>query len=88
MMPDSRRRTADLLDQLLDFLTSIHNIRFRIDVLALQALLNDTLGNGSIDLEKLTRALAPAEPGGFIRSFVDHGPQVADLLKQLIEHLH
>jgi LuxR family maltose regulon positive regulatory protein len=82
---DSRRQAADLLDQLQDFLSSINNIVFQIEVMALQALLNDTLDNGPIAMEKLTKALALAEPGGFIRSFVDHGPQMADLLKQLIE---
>jgi LuxR family maltose regulon positive regulatory protein len=82
---DSRRQAADLLDQLQDFLSSINNIVFQIEVMALQALLNDTLDNGPIAMEKLTKAIALAEPGGFIRSFVDHGPQMADLLKQLIE---
>jgi LuxR family maltose regulon positive regulatory protein len=80
---DSRRQAADLLDELHDFVTSIHNNRFRIDVLALQALLHDTLGEESVALEKAVKALALAEPGGFIRAFVDLGPQMADLLKRL-----
>ena len=82
---DSRRRAADLLDQLHDFLVSTHNNRFRIDALALQALLQDARGEESIALEKLTAALNLAEPGGFIRLFVDLGPQLAELLKQLIK---
>ena len=36
-------------------------------------------------LERLTAALNLAEPGGCIRLFVDLGPQMADLLKQLID---
>lgn len=80
---DSRRQAADLLDELHDFLTSIHNHRFLIDVLALQALLHDALGEESVALEKGAKALALAEPGGFIRAFVDLGPQMADLLKRL-----
>jgi len=36
-------------------------------------------------LEKLTQALALSEPGGFIRLFVDLGPQMADLLKRLVK---
>jgi LuxR family maltose regulon positive regulatory protein len=82
---DSRRRAADLLDQLLEFFTSIHNIRFQIDVLALRALLHHTRGEKSAALEKLTAALVLAEPGGFIRPFVDLGPQMADLLKRLVK---
>jgi LuxR family maltose regulon positive regulatory protein len=54
-------------------------------VLALQALHHDTRGEKSAALEKLTEALDLAEPGGFIRPFVDLGPQMADLLKQLIK---
>jgi LuxR family maltose regulon positive regulatory protein len=82
---DSRRRAADFLDQLHDFLESIHNNRFRIDALAFQALLHNAQGEHSVALEKLTAAINLAQSGGFIRLFVDLGPQMADLLKQLIE---
>jgi LuxR family maltose regulon positive regulatory protein len=80
---DSRRRAADLLDELHDFLASIHYKKSLIEVLALQALLHDTLGESPVALEKVAKALALAEPGGFIRVFVDLGPQMADLLKRL-----
>ena len=40
---------------------------------------------GRLLLDSLTKALHLAEPDGFIRLFVDLGPQMADLLKQLIE---
>jgi hypothetical protein len=82
---DSRRQAADLLDQLHDFLTSIHNIRFQIDALALQSLLYDSQGEGSAALESLAKAIDLAEPGRFIRLFVDLGPRMAGLLKQLIK---
>ena len=82
---DSRQQAADLLDQLHDFLVSIHNNRFQIDTLALQALLHDARGEDSAALEKLSQVLDLAEPGGFIRLFVDLGPRMADLLKQLIK---
>ena len=82
---DSLHQAVDLLDQLHDFLVSIHNNRFQIDALALQALLQDSLGQNSAAMEKLSAALTLAEPGGFIRLFVDLGPQMADLLQQLIK---
>jgi LuxR family maltose regulon positive regulatory protein len=82
---DSLQQAAGLLDQIHDFLVSIHNNRFRIDALALQALLHNTRGEHSVALEKLTAAINLAQSGGFIRLFVDLGPQMADLLKQLIE---
>ncbi len=81
---DSRQQAADRLNQLYDFLTSIHNKQFQINVLALQALHHDTLGEKSVALDKLTTALNLAEPSGFIRLFVDLGPQMFGLLKQLV----
>ena len=78
-----REQAADLLKQLYDFVTSSHNRRFQIDVLALQALLYDSQGEGTAALESLTNALQLAEPGGFIRPFVDLGSSMADLLKRL-----
>ena len=80
---DSREQAADLLRQLYEFVTSTHNRRFQIDVLALLALLYDSRGEGTAALEKLTHALQLAEAGGFIRPFVDLGPALADLLKRL-----
>jgi LuxR family maltose regulon positive regulatory protein len=82
---DSLRQAADLLDQLNDFFTSIHNNCFQIDVLAMQALLHDARGQDSAALVKLSQALDLAEPGGFIRLFVDLGSRMADLLKRLIK---
>jgi LuxR family maltose regulon positive regulatory protein len=82
---NSRRRAADLLDQSLAFFKSIHNKRFQIDLLALQALLHDSQNNGPAALKALAEALAIAEPSRFIRLFVDLGPRMADLLKQLIK---
>jgi LuxR family maltose regulon positive regulatory protein len=82
---DSLKQAADFADQLHDFLVSIHNNRFQIDVLALKALLYDSRGEGSASLESLAKALQLSEPGGFIRLFVDLGPQMADLLKQLVK---
>jgi len=81
---DSRQQAADLLNQLNDFLIPIHNKQFQINVLALQAIHHDTIGEKSAALDKLTTALNLAEPGGYIRIFVDLGPQMFGLLKQLI----
>lgn len=80
---ESLRRASDLLDRLHAFVVSIHNTRFRIDVLALQALLLDIQGDDQAALKKLAGALKLAEPGGFIRNFSDMGPHMADLLERL-----
>ncbi|UCF94837.1 MAG: AAA family ATPase, partial [Desulfobacterales bacterium] len=80
---ESREHAADLLKELYNFVVSTHNKRFQTDVLALQALLYNSRGERSVALESLTHALQLAEPGGFIRAFVDFGPPMADLLKGL-----
>jgi LuxR family maltose regulon positive regulatory protein len=79
----SREQAADLLNQLYDFVNFSHSRRFQIDVLALQALFYDSQGEEPAALKSLTNALQLAEPGGFIRPFVDLGPLMADLLKRL-----
>jgi LuxR family maltose regulon positive regulatory protein len=48
-----------------------------------EALLYDSQKDESAALKALTESLTLAEPGGFIRLFVDLGPQMADLLKRL-----
>ena len=86
------RRTAKslseagrLLSQMYDYYASIHSTRVLIDVLVLQALLHAAQGNASDALEKLAEALALAEPGGFIRPFLDEGQEIADLLGRLVK---
>ena len=69
--------------QLHAFVTDTHNIRVTIQVLALQAMLNDAQGNEQAALTLLQQAISLAEPGGFIRLFVDLGPRLATLLKRL-----
>jgi LuxR family maltose regulon positive regulatory protein len=80
---DSRQQAVDLLEQLYDFVTFSHSRRFQIDVLALQALLYDSQGEEPDARKSLTHALQLAEPGGFIRPFVELGPPMADLPKRL-----
>ncbi|MFC1581094.1 response regulator [Thermodesulfobacteriota bacterium] len=80
-----RENARDLLTELYDFVVSTHNTRFQIDVLALQAMLYDAQDDEPAALEALTEALEQAEPGGFIRLFVDLGPQMANLLKRLVK---
>jgi LuxR family maltose regulon positive regulatory protein len=60
-----------------------HNTRFTIEVLALQALLQDAQGDERAALALLEQAVLMAEPGGFIRLFADLGPRMAGLLARL-----
>ena len=81
--PASRQQAAAALSRLHAFVTETHNTRFTIDVLALQAMLHHAEGNEPAALQALEQAVALAEPGGFIRVFVDLGPALAGLLEQL-----
>ena len=77
----SRKQAAELLAKLYEHV--LNDKRYMIEVLALQALLDDAQGDQEGALDKLERAIHLAEPGGFIRLFVDLGPKMAGLLGQL-----
>jgi LuxR family maltose regulon positive regulatory protein len=81
--PDSRDKAADLVNRIQEFYENTHNTRFLIETLALKALLQEASGDPSAALETLAKTLRLAQPGGFIRLFVDMGPVMARLLPQL-----
>ena len=54
-----------------------------IEVLALQALLDDAKGDEPAALQMLQQAVDLAQPGGLVRVFVDLGPKMAALLARL-----
>jgi LuxR family maltose regulon positive regulatory protein len=55
-----------------------------IETLILQAIVLQEKGEPEQALSKLERALTLAEPGGFIRTFVDEGPPMASLLYEAL----
>jgi LuxR family maltose regulon positive regulatory protein len=81
--PASRGQAAELLDRVRAFCESTHTTRFLIEALALQALLHDVEGDEPAALAALKDAVTLAEPGGFLRLFVDLGPPVDRLLDRL-----
>ena len=81
--PSSRRQAGEFLSQLKAFLERTHNTRFLIETLVFQALLDESEGRSGDAVTVLEKALALAQPGGFIRVFVDLGPQMARLLAKL-----
>ncbi|MEA3438907.1 MAG: LuxR C-terminal-related transcriptional regulator [Chloroflexota bacterium] len=74
---------SDLLFRLQEHIERLNHTRFKIDVLALQALHKDAHGDQTAALEKLGQSVRLAEPGGWIRPFVDLGPKMASLLYRL-----
>ena len=80
---ESRERAEVLLNRLIDYLTSTHNKRFLLEALALRAMLLDAKGQGEAAKQELKRAIKMAQPGRFIRLFVDLGPRLGHLLHGL-----
>jgi len=81
--PASHSKAAQLLEQLQSYLESVHNTRFLIDAFALRALLADVLVDRAAAQTALGKSLRLAQPGGFIRVFVDMGPEMAVLLSRM-----
>jgi LuxR family transcriptional regulator, maltose regulon positive regulatory protein len=72
-----------LLERLLSAAEEGGRLGSVIEILVLQALAYGAQGNVTSALEPLARALALAEPEGFVRIFVDEGTSVAELLRRL-----
>ena len=58
----------------------------RLKVMVLQAVALHAHGEKDKAVQLLGEALALAEPGGFIRLFVDEGPPMAHLLSEAAAH--
>jgi LuxR family maltose regulon positive regulatory protein len=80
---EALREASQGLDELLGATRAVHNTLHMIDIIALQALTLDKLSHVDESLDVLEQAVELAEPGGFIRPFVEPGPQMADLLSRL-----
>jgi LuxR family maltose regulon positive regulatory protein len=58
----------------------------RLKIMTLQALAHQAHGEKEAAVQQLSEALALAEPGGFIRLFLDEGPPMAALLHEVSKH--
>ena len=81
--PGSRQRVDSCLRQLHAFAESTHNVRILIEVLALEAMLHASNNDEEKAMAILDASLALAQPGGFIRLYVDLGSEIAGLLRRL-----
>lgn len=80
---DKRKLALTRLKVLEGDMRKIYRKNVLIEVLALQALVYDAQGDEPRALEKLKEALVLGLPGGNIRSFVDLGDPMVDLLLRL-----
>jgi LuxR family maltose regulon positive regulatory protein len=79
--PNRRADGLRLLDRLLQAEEASGGTTWVINILARQALGLAQQGHPAPALRALARALALAEPGGYVRTFVDQGPPMAALLR-------
>jgi LuxR family maltose regulon positive regulatory protein len=77
----STREAARLLERLLLAAEAGGRTGRVIEILVLRALAHQALGDIPAALGFLDRALAPAEPEGYVRVFVDEGPPMTSLLR-------
>src|SRR5262249_15727439 len=80
---ESLPQAEGILPPLLDEVRGRHLTARLIELLALQALLLQARGRSDEARAVMGEALTLAAPGGFIRTFVDLGPAMADLLRAL-----
>jgi LuxR family maltose regulon positive regulatory protein len=76
----SRQQARQMLRELYLHNTATHNTVMVIQILALQVLLDQAEGNASAARHALQQAIGLAEPGGFIRAFVDLGQPLQQVL--------
>ncbi len=76
--------TFELLQRMFEAAEAGGRISKMVEILILQALAFKAGSNTIQALAKLKRALTLAEPGGFIRTFVDEGQPMASLLYEAL----
>jgi LuxR family maltose regulon positive regulatory protein len=83
---DSLKEAQTRLIELEERMTRLNRMNVRIEILALLALLYHKQSDQAAATGHLQAALGLAEPEGWIRSFVDLGRPMVDLLKFFIQH--
>jgi LuxR family maltose regulon positive regulatory protein len=80
------QQALHLLDRLLEDATAKARMSSVLEILIVRALACWSRGARADALATFERALALAEPGGYIRRFVDEGPSVAAMLRAVSAH--
>jgi LuxR family maltose regulon positive regulatory protein len=86
-MDGSIHAAMQLLDRLLQAAEAGGRLGSAIEILVVQALAHQAQGNNTLALSSLERALALAEPEGYVRLFVDEGEAMRLLILDF-RHLH
>jgi LuxR family maltose regulon positive regulatory protein len=75
-----------LLTRLVEVTEAAGAMGYVIETLVLQALALQAQGNDGQALATLERALTLAEPEGYVRTFIDEGPLMGQLLRRAVVH--
>jgi LuxR family maltose regulon positive regulatory protein len=81
----SLQEATQLLEELLAYNQAMHNNLQQIRILSCLAVAYQAQGRIRNAQDVLEHALRLAQPGGFIRTFVDIGPKMAELLENLAD---
>jgi len=79
------RMARQILDAMEEIVDRTHNTRYKIEILAMRALLLDSQGETDAADGVLKQALDLARMGGFIRVFIDMGIPMQDILFRLLQ---
>lgn len=80
---DSREHALQRVERLVDYTISIHNRHCLAQALALRALLRERIDDIEGACKDLSEAIAIAQPGRYLRMFIDLGPRIRALLTAL-----
>jgi len=72
-----------LADRMISEAIQHQRVGIAIEMILVLTQLHVSLGNKKTALELLIKALQLAEPEGFVRTFLDAGPEIVDLLKTI-----
>lgn len=75
----------DLASHLIERALPVQRIEIALQALLLRAQMAAIQGNREASLNDLRQAVDLAEPEGYIRTFLDEGPEIATLLKLCLE---
>ena len=79
------KQVLPLLSRLLTAAEKASRGRMVIEILIVQALAHDSLGNEAEAVKSLENALVLAQPESFVRTFIDEGEPLSKLLVELLK---
>jgi LuxR family maltose regulon positive regulatory protein len=80
---DALKEADSRLTNLWESTRAIHNVFQMIEIGVLRSLVRQKLSQTDAALDFLSQTIDLAKPGGWIRPFVEAGPSIFDLLKQM-----